>query len=81
MLPRWLRRIIRLMSTDTQEPAGEADRPVANDHSLDTQRYQASVDHLRARGCRCPLRYDTTQQMAVPLSAADAAFCRVHAGD
>lgn len=35
--------------------------------------YQAAVDQLRARGCRCVLRFDGVT--AVPLNAVDAARC------
>lgn len=55
-------------------------RPVPLDHgdnastrSDESARYQASVDYLRANGCRCVLRWDG--QQAVPLSTAEALGC------
>jgi hypothetical protein len=39
--------------------------------------YQQSVDDLRARGCRCTLRFDAMRRAAIPIWPADAAACPV----
>ena len=42
-------------------------------------RYQASIDYLRARGCRCMLVWNGS--VAVPYTAAEAIDCPVNHAD
>lgn len=41
------------------------------DRAADSLAYQRAVDALRARGCRCPLRWDTSVQRAIPATGCD----------
>lgn len=51
----------------------------ANTRSLESTLYQQAVDLLRARGCRCTLRFNGTT--AVPVWPSDAATCVVEHSD
>lgn len=59
------------------EPS-DTGRSVVFGRSQESTLFQASVDALRALGCRCPLRYDGSARTAVPHTPGDAQICPYH---
>ena len=67
------------MENEPSAPPSNEPPAVVNGISDVSARYQASIDYLRARGCRCMLVWNGS--VAVPYTAAEAIDCPVNHAD